>query len=202
MALNPNTIKALFGKLAPYADDVAGAVASYGDDAARAVANYGDDVADAIKIGTNPSARKAIQDVNTNTVFDMFEQPITSVDGVKINDRWFSHPGIELNKQYHDFMYDMYWDSFDGPFEDYVGNDTKITKAAMLDRIAKGARSYDAPVSLNVDKRPGANTALGRWYRKNHPGEYPYAIGPNQHLDWDILDNPFIAVSTHGRLPF
>lgn len=46
MALNPNTIKALFGKLAPMADDVAGAVANYGDDAARLVANYGDDVAE------------------------------------------------------------------------------------------------------------------------------------------------------------
>ena len=33
MALNPNTIKALFGKLAPLADDAAGAVAKYGDDA-------------------------------------------------------------------------------------------------------------------------------------------------------------------------
>lgn len=46
MALNPNTIKALFGKLAPYADDVAKGVAEYGDDAARLVANYGDDVAE------------------------------------------------------------------------------------------------------------------------------------------------------------
>lgn len=46
MALNPNTVKALFGKLAPYADDAARAVANYGDDAARLVANYGDDVAE------------------------------------------------------------------------------------------------------------------------------------------------------------
>lgn len=35
MALNPNTIKALFGKLAPYADDVAEGVAKYGDDVAE-----------------------------------------------------------------------------------------------------------------------------------------------------------------------
>lgn len=45
MALNLNTIKALFGKLAPMADDVAGAVANYGDDAARLVGEYGDDAA-------------------------------------------------------------------------------------------------------------------------------------------------------------
>jgi hypothetical protein len=45
MALNLNTIKALFGKLAPMADDVAGVVANYGDDAARLVTNYGDDAA-------------------------------------------------------------------------------------------------------------------------------------------------------------
>lgn len=45
MALNPKTIKALFGKLAPYADDVAGAVANYGDDALRLASNYGDDAA-------------------------------------------------------------------------------------------------------------------------------------------------------------
>lgn len=57
MALNPNTIKALFGKLVPYTDDIAKGVANYGDDAARLIANnaddaarlatnYGDDVAD------------------------------------------------------------------------------------------------------------------------------------------------------------
>ena len=45
MALNPKTIKALFGKLAPMADDVAGAVANYGDDAARLIGEYGDDAA-------------------------------------------------------------------------------------------------------------------------------------------------------------
>lgn len=45
MALNPNTIKALFGKLAPYADDVAKGVANYGDDAARIIANNADDAA-------------------------------------------------------------------------------------------------------------------------------------------------------------
>ena len=48
MAINPKTIKALFGKLAPMADDIAAGVAKYGDDAARAVANYGDDVAKAL----------------------------------------------------------------------------------------------------------------------------------------------------------
>lgn len=45
MSLNPNTIKALFGKLAPYADDVARGVANYGDDVARAVTPYVDDAA-------------------------------------------------------------------------------------------------------------------------------------------------------------
>ena len=44
MALNPKAIKALFGKLAPMADDVAGAVANYGDDAAKLIATKGDDV--------------------------------------------------------------------------------------------------------------------------------------------------------------
>lgn len=39
MALNPKTIKALFGKLAPMADDVAEGVVKYGDD----VVKYGDD---------------------------------------------------------------------------------------------------------------------------------------------------------------
>lgn len=162
----------------------------------------GDNILDSIKIGTNPAARKTVQDVNVNTIYDMFEQPITSIDGVKINDKWFSHPGIDLNKQYHDFMLDLNWNAFDGTFEDYVGNDNAFTKAAMLERIIQGNRSYDAPISLNVNKRPGANTALGRWYRKNHPGEYPYAIGPNQHYDWDVLDNPFMAISSSDRLPF
>lgn len=40
MGLNPNTIKALFGKLKPAAK----AVAPYADDVAKGVANYGDDV--------------------------------------------------------------------------------------------------------------------------------------------------------------
>lgn len=44
MAINPKAIKALFGKLAPMADDVAGAVANYGDDAAKLIATKGDDV--------------------------------------------------------------------------------------------------------------------------------------------------------------
>lgn len=48
MAINPNTIKALFGKLAPYADDVVEGVANYGDDALALVADKGDDVARAV----------------------------------------------------------------------------------------------------------------------------------------------------------
>lgn len=45
MALIPQSIKALFSKLAPYVDDVAKGVANYGDDVARGVATYGDDIA-------------------------------------------------------------------------------------------------------------------------------------------------------------
>lgn len=220
MALNPNTIKALFGKLAPYADDVVKGVANYGDDAARLVANYGDDAARAVAnygddalavadkvddlpfVGTRPDVRRPVQDVNVNTYFDMFEQPITEVDGVKIDDKWFTHPGTELNKKYHDYMFDMYWDDFEEPFESYVGDPNPFAKANILDHFARGTRTYDAPMSSNVGKRPGANTALGRWYSKNHPNEYPYAIGPNQHLDWDVLKNPYMAIATRDRLPF
>lgn len=45
MALNPNTIKILFGKLVPYADDVAKGVAKYGDDASLVAGNIGTDLA-------------------------------------------------------------------------------------------------------------------------------------------------------------
>lgn len=214
MALNPKTIKALFSKLAPYADDVAKGVANYGDDAVRLIGEYGDDVAegivkygdDVVKIGTNPASRKVVQDVNLNTVFDTFEQPITRVDGVKINDKWFSHPGIELNRRYHDFMDDLNWNAFYGTFEDYVGNNNAFTKADILERILRGDRTYDEPTRI-IDplKRPGANTALGRWYAKQHPTMYDYPIGPNPSYPWDPIENlknPYMAFATSNRLPF
>lgn len=62
MALNPNTIKALFGKLTPYADDIAKGVANYGDDAARLAANYGDDVATSVAKQSDNVAKSLIAD--------------------------------------------------------------------------------------------------------------------------------------------
>lgn len=49
MALNPNTIKALFGKLAPMADDVAKGVANYGDDVMTLAKNNYDDLSEVSK---------------------------------------------------------------------------------------------------------------------------------------------------------
>ena len=146
-----------------------------------------------------------LQDVNVNTYFDTFEQPITGVDGVKIDSKWFTNPSLRISKEYTDYLEDLAYYAEDRPFEEVLqskGLTNATTKANILERMVNGNRSYDAPVSSNVVKRPGANTALGRWYSKNHPNEYPYAIGPTQHFDWNVLKNPYMAIPTRDRLPF
>ena len=51
MAFNLSKLKALFGKLAPMADDVAGAIANYGDDAARIAQHTGDPLGGFVETG-------------------------------------------------------------------------------------------------------------------------------------------------------
>lgn len=80
MALNPTTLKGIFGKLKPaaktianYGDDVANAVVNYGDDAAKALTTYGDDVARAVDSADDLVRRAPIPANRQTATGDMLE---------------------------------------------------------------------------------------------------------------------------------
>lgn len=77
MALNLSKLKALFGKLAPYADDVAKGIVNYGDDAARAVANYGDDVVRGIANSADDAVGAAGKIDNLLPITTEFDEVLT-----------------------------------------------------------------------------------------------------------------------------
>ena len=138
MALNLNTIKALFGKLAPYADDVAGAVANYGDDAVRGIANSADDVVDAF-IETGPLGNSITHYMNTPGRID--------IDG-----KAFHYPN-KFTPQ--NALKEKLLDARTGLGKPDPGDFTEIATVFGRD-FPKDQLAYGM--------RPHRNTALGRWF--------------------------------------
>lgn len=189
MALSPNTIKALFGKLAPYADDAAVAVANYGDDvaravvpyaddAAKAVTNYGDDVARAI--ATTPPASVA----NPKDLASLKERLVDK----RLPYDHFTHieppaPASEIaGKFINDFSEDPLWGRFPrdtgvlgtlvtdlGSYEAFQPAKSPAG-AITIPRMDTSELVVDAltPNSkwgkYEFELRPHKNTALGEWY--------------------------------------
>lgn len=171
MALNPNTIKALFGKLAPLADDAAGAVAKYGDDA-LAVVDRVDDFLPPATV-TNPKALAGLKErlIDKRLPYDHFTyiKPPASA----------SKASAEFVEGFND---PMSW----GRFPRY----TKTLGAVDADLFASGDAIVPKGSAVSVPEmptsglvvnrgqrddwrvrgfelRPHKNTALGRWYSKH-----------------------------------
>lgn len=195
MAINPNTIKALFSKLkpatkaiAPMADDAAKGVIKYGDDAARAVTNYGDDF---LPPATFPdlNAQAALKDrlLDKRLPYDHFE---------------YIAPPRAANELAADviegFQDSYYWGRFPrdtdilGPVtkevsteRNFFPNGTAVmtpqlpTSDLVVDDVIPSEYGYKG-----FTLRPHKNTALGRWFANalNNPKtatKYNYSIGPS-----------------------
>lgn len=171
------------------------------------VADAADDViaTDDIKIGTNPAARTAVEEIHVYPLDSIYDEPYGK-DGVKLNGKWYTYPDADDIA----LAYSSYINSYDDrPFKEYAMqrgiSPTVFEKREMLDRILRGDRTYDAPVKFTDLKHPGANTAMGRWYAKQHPMMYKYPIGPNPNYSWapiEDLKNPYRAITASDRLPF
>ena len=194
MALNPNTIKALFGKLAPYADDVAKGVANYGDDAARLVTDYGDDVVDDFTRLTSYVNRHNAKSLDVPT-------PVkTALQAGKLNDLGFSNtPPQGVLAKLHSALDDVPVDDYtryktDRLFNNAVDNagwrGNVVEDVATTDWLGQGRaaefNSWNGPVSYvhpengvsvrvpeiplssvvstSSVRRPHKNTALARWF--------------------------------------
>lgn len=165
MAFNLNAIKALFGKLAPYADDAVGAVAKYGDDAARAVANYGDDALAVVD---------KVDDVLPDRTFE-FTNPFGQVVSADYN-----KPGVWNidGKTFHDIPESYALTNQNVLKEELLNKRTGLGKPDAGDFIDEAMVLGEAfPKDQLVEStdprwRPHKNTALGRWFERNVPKDY------------------------------
>lgn len=148
MALNPNTIKALFGKLAPMADDVAGAVANYGDDAARLIGEYSDDAARIAQHTGDPLGGF----VETGPLGNAITHYMNVPGRVDIDGKPFHYP-IRYTPQ--NALKEKLLDARTGLGKPDPGDFTEIAtvfgREFPKDQLAYGTRPHN-------------NTALGRWF--------------------------------------
>lgn len=204
MAINPNTIKALFSKLGgaakkalPLADDAAAAVANYGDDAVRAALPYVDDVADDTtrllnymnqqsqwggfpqfgKFQTNPALNNAL--TATKHYIDDIPVVSTADGGVLKKAADYALEGLPVGDKRSELVQAL---------SDAVDAAPQMPSTAL--------RTTDSlvglPGNVNIPKlhtkelvkmpvygyRPHKNTALGRWFQQNAP----------QFDLWDLVD--------------
>ena len=178
MAFNPKAIKALFGKLAPYADDVAKGVANYGDDAARLAANYGDDALRAVDKADDflddvtflddfaipNSPRTAQQHLKDELLFkrspasldvrDIPKLPATVPDG-HVWERWGNE---NVSRRLH--TYDSpYWGGFPSTTE-YLGDVFGDLGEGLMPTLSQNAiKIPELPTSQLVAQTP----AHGSW---------------------------------------
>lgn len=218
MALNPNTIKALFGKLAPMADDVAGAVANYGDDAARLIGEYGDDVAaDTSRLlkkytygnEGNPVLNTGLQ---KRLVYDNGIPVLAEPSGgvlSKAYDYAFKNAGPKGFKDVTHAMNSAVAPTYSfGEMVDALGPhgtyDTYFAEHIGSPHVGAVPLSTNMRLSDLVHEgdgyvRPHKNTALGRWFEKarSTPSktiQYDYRIGPEKQ--------PFEFKGYVDELPF
>lgn len=138
MAFNLSKLKALFSKLAPMADDVAGAVANYGDDAARLIANNADDVTDAF-VKTGPLGNSITHYMNIPGRVD--------IDGKPFHYPFKYTPQNALKEKLLDARTGL---GKPDP-SDFTEIATVFGREFPKDQLAYGMR-------------PHRNTALGRWF--------------------------------------
>ncbi len=195
MALNPNTIKALFGKLAPMADDAAKGVANYGDDALAAVGkpdNFLDGVTflDDFAIPNGP--RTAQQQLKDELLFKRSPGALDVVDTPNLpsivpdGHVWEMWGGENVAKRIHSYdspyfggfprstqyLGDVFGDLGEGLVPSSPQNAIKVPEIPTSQLVAQTPK-YGARDDLHVvGLRPHKNTALGRWFAKNLPN-YP-----------------------------
>lgn len=193
MALNPNTIKALFGKLAPYADDVVKGVANYGDDAlalvadkgddvARAVANYGDDalavvdkvddfIPDRTFEFTNPFGQVVSADYNKPGVWNIdgktfhdIPEPYALTNQNALKEELLNkRTGREYLNSVPREGYDVKFLGDATPHFDYNNRETFNRGDGFTTTLPYHMPSEDLVYDRST-LRPHKNTALGRWY--------------------------------------
>ena len=157
MALNPNTIKSLFGKLAPYADDAAKGVANYGDDAARLIGKYGDDV---VPTYADDAAEWIIKG-----------KPIHEVpEGALWTPQNRLKDTLVAKRTGRDSIWEP-WEFRNGTDVSHLGNAIErftYDNRPIYDFGAASVRTPHLPTEQLVyskgELRPHKNTALGRWY--------------------------------------
>lgn len=180
MAINPNTIKTLFRKLAPVADDVAKGVVKYGDD----VVKYGDDTAKILyggskglgfstlgdKLGLGFSNAKvnprALPNLSGYVEIGPLGDEITFFDNLR------NTVGINGKRYTYPYRYSPQ----NALKERLLNKRTGLGKATDFDDSYTGTINVlglQFPAEQLVPKygldayRPHKNTALGRWYADN-----------------------------------
>lgn len=213
-------LKGLFGKLVKnYGDDAARLIANKGDDVARAVATKGDDALRAVD-----TLDDALPFVGTKNVRSNYDVKRLWDDGdvVSINGRAFKEPSDDLLASYFD-SYNDYSDWLEDfgeaplSFESYIGREgvENLAKENILQHYVEGSRTYDAPVFSHNPmhgngvphplgyggERPHANTALGKWWKRNYRNgaQYLDPIGPLPKASWDT---PWEEILPNQELPF
>lgn len=177
MALNPNTIKALFSKLAPYADDAAEGVTKYGDDAARLVANYGDDalavaneVDDLPFVGVRADVRN-----RHSTGYDIGgpDGGPYEMDAVSVDRHWFEYPpDSEIYGRHH-----------------YL----RGLKHDLLRDFLDGTRRYDSPtktpsaISKALKTSPDSMTPYYKSLLESNPHLKKLYSKLNPQYDWNTV---------------
>ena len=186
MALNPNTIKALFGKLAPMADDVAEGVVKYGD-------NVADDLTRLSAYVSRHNARSPEVPLPVKTalqapMLNSMGLPINEPSGVlvKLRDTLDSIPANSYSKYKANRTFNNALDN--AGWRGNVNSTSGITDWLGQGKLDEdlyawgGPRTFAAPedgVSVSVPdlpldqivsssgvRRPHKNTALYRWFEK------------------------------------
>lgn len=209
MALNPKTIKALFGKLAPMADDVAEGVVKYGDDVAEDTSRILNYVNKQSQYGAypyhrfqkNPAIRSAL------TATELYDRgiPVANVPNGGILKRASDYVMDNVSDfDTRDKVWDGLWQAVDSaPITEYSDGALKqvdflgpanlrYTDLGDVSKALPEVGSVSIPSIgvqglVNEDPgliRPHKNTALGRWYdtqAKKKGVQYPFgSIGPER----------------------
>ena len=186
MALTPNTVKALFGKLAPYTDDVAKGVVNYGDDVAEDLTRLSAYVSK--QNARAPEVPLPVKTALQAPTLNSMGLPLNESSGVlsKLKGALDGIPGnsytkYKANRTFNNALDNAGWrgnvNSMSG-VTDWLG-------AGKLDDDLYawgGPRTFAVPknrVSINVPdlpldtvvdfgdfRRPHKNTALGKWFDK------------------------------------
>lgn len=218
MAINLNSIKALFGKLvgkvAPYADNVAKGVANYGDDVAKIATNYGDDVGRAVgsvddalpfeftnRFGQTVSAdynKPGLWNIDSDTFHDRLEGDLLTNQAVLKEELLNKRTGREYLNAIPREGSDVKFLGDAVRHFDY-NNREMFKRGPVTINLPGWMPSEDLVFDRNTTLRPHLNTALGRWYTQAMKKQGPLTYKVDSRLSpWKDLTN----IRLDDELPF